>query len=137
MLASSVWLRIALPTKGHVLTHRSLIRGIDRNKCSKDLKILVPLLNALQKMTLDVDVLSNQVDRMICSVYSHSVSPAIPIHVQFAHKKVIKMETMEVIQGFPGNGCYLVPDLSTGETKTEPLTCHHSPGFPDNNLVAG
>lgn len=78
---------------------------IDLSTISKNLKILVPHVNALQKVTLAVYVFSNQIDTMTTSVYCHPLSQAIPNIDQLTHKHVIIMEIMEVLQGFLGNGC--------------------------------
>jgi hypothetical protein len=60
---------------------------IDLSKWAKDVKIFVSHVNAHQKVTSAEEELNNQVDKMTRSVDSQSLSPAIPVIVQWAHEQ--------------------------------------------------
>lgn len=49
------------------------------SKFIKDMKILVSHVNAHQNVTSGEEELSNQIDKMICSVDSQLLSPTTPV----------------------------------------------------------
>ena len=56
---------------------------INLPKRAQDLKIPVFHINGHQKVTSAEEKFNNQVDRMICSVYSQPLSPAISLNIQW------------------------------------------------------
>lgn len=101
---------------------------VDLSKWAKDVRTLVSPVNAHQKVTSADEEFSNQVDRMIRSVDSQPLPPAIPVSVQWGHEQsghVAEMGVMLVLgctdlHSPKWCGCSYgsVPDLPTAVTNT-------------------